>query len=114
MRIENLTKGTMIASDVRTADRFFTRLKGLLGTRQLPAGQGLLIRPCDSVHTFGMKYAIDVVFCNRENCVVKVVEQVEPGKITMCRAGKYVLELPIGTLKNSGTMKGDFLSFTCD
>ena len=110
MKVVNLTRNVILANEVRVADTFFARLKGLLGTACLPAGQGLIIQPCDSVHTFGMKYDIDVVFVDERQLVVKTVADMRPGRVAMGRAGKYVLELPAGTLANTCTAVGDCLS----
>lgn len=109
MRITNLTQNSLLANDARLADTFFSRLKGLLGTRRMLAGEGLVIRPCNSVHTFGMNYAIDVVFADAGHCVVKTVARLEPGRAVMCWDGRYAVELPAGTLAMTGTVIGDCL-----
>ena len=60
------------------ARSFLARLKGLIGRRGLPPGQGLLILRCNAIHTFFMRFAIDVTFYDRENRVVKTVRDVRP------------------------------------
>jgi uncharacterized membrane protein (UPF0127 family) len=112
MQIANITRNCLLANDARLADSFFTRLKGLLGARRLLTGEGLIIRPCNSVHTFGMKYAIDVVFADAGHRVLKTVASLEPGKAAMCRDGRYVVELPAGALAMSGTVIGDYLELS--
>lgn len=110
MEIANVTKGKILADRARAADSFFTRLRGLLGTRGLPAGEGLVIRPCNSVHTFGMSYAIDVVFAAADHRVVRTVAGLAPGRLAACRGSRYVVELPAGTLAATGTAAGDVLA----
>lgn len=110
MLIGNMSKDTVLASRARLADSFFTRLKGLLGTKGLEAGEGLVIRPCGSVHTFGMKYAIDVVFAAADHRVLKTVPGLGPGRMAACGGSRYVVELPAGTLAATATEAGDFLT----
>lgn len=111
MKIINQTKGAIISQQTRMADTFFSRLKGLLGTASLPEGQGLIIRPCNSIHTFGMRYDIDVLFVDGHNQVRKIVSAIAPGKIAMCRSSEYVIELPAGTAEATGTEIGDQLKW---
>jgi uncharacterized membrane protein (UPF0127 family) len=71
-------------------------------------GEGLLIRPCKGVHTFLMKFPIDVLFLDRENRVVKVVENLRPQRMTgLFFSSRSVLELPAGSLRASGTSAGN-------
>lgn len=112
MKIVNATKDNAeLAGRVMEADTFFRRLKGLLGTSGLPAGTALVIRPCNSVHTFGMAYSIDVIFADSGNKVVKIVSDLPPGRVTGCLAGRYAVELPAGTARQSKTAVGDRLTF---
>lgn len=111
MRIINQTKGVVVSHETRIADTFFSRLKGLLGTPSLPKGQGLLIRPCNSIHTFGMHYPIDVLFVDKKDRIVKIVSNIKPGKIAMCRQGAYVIELPSGTAELTDAELGDQLTW---
>lgn len=92
------------------ADNFFSRMKGLLGTRELPEGEGLLLKPCNSIHMFGMKYAIDAIFLSRDLEVVGLVESIQPGKISGYFKRAYMcLELPAGTIAKTGSQIGDRL-----
>jgi uncharacterized protein len=108
--ITNITKDSVLAQQARVADNFFSRLKGLLGSSSLPADTALVIRPCNSVHTFGMRYPIDVIFADAEHRVIKTVAGMGPGKVAFCRAGRYTVELPAGTLARDGTEAGDQLA----
>lgn len=80
----------IVSSPIRLATRFQDRVKGLLGS--LPSEEILLIAPCCSIHTFGMKYCIDVAFVNRSGCVMGVRRGVKPRKLIRCRNAYGVLE----------------------
>ena len=114
MIIENFTQNTIIASDAVLAKTFFVRLKGLLGTKKLDTGKGLVIRPCSSIHTVGMNYDIDVVFADSDDNVLKVVSNMAANRIALCRKSSYVIELPAGTIEATGTNVGDKISLICD
>ncbi|MBP2626284.1 MAG: hypothetical protein H6Q68_995 [Firmicutes bacterium] len=109
MCIKNRTKGTVVAEHVYSADTFWQRLKGLLGTSSLPIGHGLIIAPCSSVHTIGMNYPIDVLFVDGNHCIIKIVENMLPGKVSMASGSKYVVELPTGTARLAACSIGDSL-----
>lgn len=99
--------GRVIAARVRRAATHWTRLKGLLGTRGLPEGDGLWIVPCRQVHTVGMRYAIDVVFLDEAGRVVDVVRGLAPGRFSRrVVEATSVLELPAGTVERSGLVPG--------
>jgi len=88
-----------MASRVRVANTFTSRLKGLLGA-SLGADEGLLIAPCASVHTFGMAYPIDIVFLDKESRALALYHSLKPWRATRRVTGAIgVLELTAGTLK---------------
>ena len=109
MEVVNLTKGKNLARDARLADRFFTRLRGLLGTDYLLAGEGLVIRPCSSIHTFGMNYPIDIIFADADSRVIKTVACLGPWQVAACGGSRFVVELTAGMLAQTGTETGDRL-----
>ena len=80
-----------------------------MGTKCLPAEEALLIRPCSSIHTIGMKYPIDVLFMAADDRVLKIAASIAPGRAAMAMGSAYVLELPAGTAKRTGTVAGDQL-----
>lgn len=85
------------------------RAKGLLGTSSLPEGRALLIERARQVHTFGMKYPIDIIFCNRDMRVIDVLSAVVPMRLTPLRwRSRYVFEAAVGTTR--GVTTGDVLS----
>ncbi|HEY9683748.1 MAG TPA: DUF192 domain-containing protein [Oculatellaceae cyanobacterium] len=107
-RAFNQTKNCQLASDVLIADHFFARLKGLMFTKNLPAGRGLVIKPCTQIHMFWMNYALDVVFVDSNGVVVGLVERIAPGKISpMFRKATSCIELPEGTISDTRTTLGD-------
>ncbi len=111
VQIWNEDTETEIAHTCRVADNFFTRLKGLQGKKSLPDGEGLLIKPCNSVHTFGMKISIDVVFLSKENEVIYMMEKMPPRKISpIVKKAAAVLELPAGRLEQTPILKGQHLT----
>ncbi len=98
-------------SDVKVADTAPSRMRGLLGSKPLTIEQGLLITPCNSVHTFGMKYAIDVIFLNKKNYVIKIIKVMKPTRITGCFRASKVLEIAAGAADKNNIKKGDILSW---
>lgn len=79
------------------ADTAGSRMRGLLGRPPLEPGEGLLLVPCRAVHTFFMRYPIDVVFLDRELRVLRVCSRVRPWRLRACRRAQAVLELPAGS-----------------
>lgn len=109
-RITNVTRGTEIANKASLANNFFTRLRGLLGRAGLPTGGGLIIRPCNSVHCFGMKFVIDVLFVDKDGKVVHAIASMKPGAVSpIVRGAWQTIELPDGMIAATGTQTGDKL-----
>ncbi len=95
------------------ANNFFTRFKGLMGTRTLPAGGGLWIVPCNSIHMFFMKIPLDVIFLDKNHNVVHLIENIKPWRVSKIVAKAHsVIELPVGTIANSRTIVGDKMDIT--
>lgn len=112
----NVTRGRVLGTWISVADRWWQRLRGLLGRSPLSAGAGLLLQPCRAVHMFGMRYAVDVAFLDRRGSVVAVYHRLAPGQRSRWHKGAaYALELPAGTLAMTGTREGDRLAWDlCD
>lgn len=107
-RFTNITRATAVAESTRVADNFFTRFRGLLWSPPLKPGEGLWIKPCNQIHMFGMAYAIDVVFLDKELRVVATVHEIGPGRMSkMYGKAHSVLELPAGVIEASQTAVGD-------
>lgn len=81
------------------ARTFWQRMRGLIGRPSLNAGEGLLISPCSSVHTFGMKYSLDLVFLNMKGRVIKLVADLRPYKFAGCLGASHVLEMSAGSIE---------------
>jgi uncharacterized protein len=94
------------------ADRTLPRLRGLLGTDKLNENQGLWIMACGSVHTFGMRYAIDVLYLNRQHTILKVVQQLLPNRLSGCLKASQVIELAGGVTAQLGIKTGMKLSLS--
>ena len=92
----------MVVERLLVADGPFSRMRGLLGRRSLPDGEGLLIRPAPSVHTFFMRFPIDVVFLDRELSVVAVRPEVRPWRTAGARGAKVTLEIAAGEAARLG------------
>lgn len=102
----------MLASDARVADSFLARLVGLLATKAdaFQKGKGLLISPCNQIHMFGMKYAIDVVFMDKSGVVVGLCKSIAPGAASRPFGKAHeCLELPSGVISDTGTVEGDLI-----
>ncbi len=116
VRVENQTRGTELAARCEIADNILTRVRGLLGRATLEKGAALWIEPCPSVHMFGMKFAIDVLFLSREGRVVDWTENLAPGAYYVAKPwqdgaqkikAQIAIELPAGTLKDQQVERGD-------
>ena len=112
MRILNSSQKTVIAQNASLADTPLSRLQGLLGRKDFPTGEALVITQCRSIHMMFMHFAIDVIFADKEKRVVGVVKDIRPFSLSpyFWRAF-YAIELPVGTIALSKTCVGDELGF---
>jgi uncharacterized protein len=94
---------------LRVARSFAQRAIGLLATRSLPPAEGLLIVPCRSIHTFGMRYAIDALFVDRQGSVLAMHPRLSPWRIASCAAAVAVLELAAGAAQRAELRVGSRL-----
>ncbi len=106
-KVLNVTRGTVLATQLTKAHTGATRNKGLLGRESLLPGEGLWIAPCESVHTFFMRFPIDLVYLDRKLKVRKVRHSVGAWRLSACLAAYSVLELPAGTAAATRTVRGD-------
>ena len=100
-----------MADRAEVADTSAKRRTGLLKHTGLAPGEGLWIVPCEGVHTFAMKFTIDVVFLNRKHKILKIRPNMVKRRIALSLLAHSVLELPAGTLEETGTQRGDQLEF---
>ncbi len=115
MPIINLTKGGKLAQKVTVADNLLARLTGLLGTVRPDPQKALYLTPCAGVHTFGMKYPIDVVFLDGQGKVVRLFQNLPPNRMTkVIPSAKSALELPPDTIAAHAIQTGDCLKVITD
>jgi uncharacterized membrane protein (UPF0127 family) len=107
--VRNQTRNTVLGEAVEVADTSEKRRVGLLKHARLDPGTGLWIVPCESVHTFFMKFPIDLVYLDRKRKVRKVRHAVPAWRLSACLTAHSILELPAGTAEKSGTQPGDEL-----
>jgi uncharacterized membrane protein (UPF0127 family) len=103
--------GKPIAGEIALAKDMWSRFWGLMGRKRLADGSGLLLTPCSSVHTFFMRFPIDVIFLDRESRVVKVVDSMKPWRTALGGGGKDALELNAGEASRLGIQPGDRILF---
>jgi uncharacterized membrane protein (UPF0127 family) len=103
--------GVVVCEECLVAATPFARMRGLLGRRSLPSGQGILLRPAASVHTFFMRFSIDVVFLDDELRVVGIASDLPPWRAAGKRGARAVLELPAGECARRGLQVGDTVRF---
>lgn len=112
LEVMNRVRGTVLATRLEVADSPPKRSKGLLGRNGLAPGEGLWIIPCESVHTFFMRFPIDLVYLDRKNTIKKVRIAVGPWRMSACLTAHSVLELPAGTIRETQSQPGDLLEFS--
>jgi uncharacterized protein len=109
LRATNRTRDQVLASHADIADTSARRRTGLLKHTGLAPGEGLWIVPCEGVHTFRMKFTIDVIFLSKKRTVLKLRPDMVRGRLAICLRAHSVLELPAGTIQSTGTQVGDQL-----
>ncbi len=109
LQVTNVTRGTVLATRLEAAHTGAKRRKGLLGRDGLAAGEGLWIAPCESVHTFFMRFPIDLVYLDREKRIKKARSAVGPWRLSACLSAHSILELPAGTIEKTRSERGDTL-----
>jgi uncharacterized membrane protein (UPF0127 family) len=111
MKILNKTNGVILAQKADIADSVFARAKGLLRRKDLLSGEGLVLKPCNSIHTFFMRFPIDVLFVSKEGQVIETIASLKPFRITAVYfRSAFVIELPSGTINSTSTQKEDLIS----
>lgn len=112
VKIINSNNDKMVGDKIKVADSFVKRFRGLMLSKELKDGEGMLIKPCNSIHMMFMKYAIDAIFLDSENRVKAIYENLKPWTgITKIHSDvKSVLELKSGSAKQSGISTGNILT----
>lgn len=110
MIIRNETRGTILAPKAVRAASFVSRLVGLLNRASLEQGEGLILDPSNSIHSFFMRFSFDAIFVDKTDKVVGIIESMRPFRISpVFFSSKITIELPSGTIKASATAIGDII-----
>lgn len=110
MKLINQTKNTVLAEEAVVANTFFSRIKGLLGRREFNNGEALILKPCVSIHTFFMRFPIDVLFVGKDSKVIKATSSLKPSRITSIYFNAtFAIELPAGIIQSTATCEGDLI-----
>lgn len=110
VQVQNLTRGQMLVERGRVANTFWARLRGLMGSKPLAPGEGLLIVPCQSIHTHFMRFPIDVLYVSVAREVTGLEQALPPWRFGRWhRRAHFAIELPAGTIARTGTRLGDRL-----
>jgi uncharacterized membrane protein (UPF0127 family) len=103
----------VLGKRIALADRWWYRLRGLIGRSELEVGEGLVLRPCRAVHMAWMSFPLDIVFLDSRGRVVATYHGLPPGARTRWHSEALdALELPAGTLVRTGTVNGDMIVYT--
>jgi len=108
-QLVNLTRGTVVATRLEGAFDSASRKQGLLGRDGLDGERALVIAPCSGVHTFFMRFPIDVLFVARDGRIKKVSRSVAPWRVALSLGAFAVVEGAAGMVDRSGTLPGDQL-----
>lgn len=114
MRVFNQTRNALLITHGRLANTFWLRLRGLLGVAGLQQGEGLILAGEKSIHTFFMRFPIDVIYVDKDYKVIRTDPNMVPYRLgPFVGQSAYVLEMPVGTIANTATTVGDYLKFEC-
>lgn len=105
----------IITDNAQRADNFFTRFKGLMFVKEIEDNYALHITPCNQIHMLNMRFALDVIYLDENGRVVKIDENVQPGKICKTvRNAKSVIEMKASAAAKLGINQGDVLEMTAE
>ncbi len=112
MKVINQTRNLILSDDARLANTVLSRVRGLLGKKMLPKGQALVIRPCNAIHTFFMRFSIDCLFLDKDSRVVKFIPAVKPFRISPIVFGAVTtIEFSAGAVGPDSVSRGDLITF---
>ena len=107
MVLVNATRQAVLSDRCHFANTVWKRMIGLLNRRSFVPGEGLLLDRCYGVHTFGMRFPIDLLFLDQDLRVIRAVRALAPFRTCAVKRAVYVLELPVGAVDRTGTSEGD-------
>ncbi|HEY4685925.1 MAG TPA: DUF192 domain-containing protein [Dehalococcoidia bacterium] len=112
MIVRNADRDTILGEAIEVAATAVNRVKGLLGRECLEDGQGLFFEHCSSLHTFFMRFPVDIIYVDKSGKVLKAAADVKPFKLVAAPLrAYYAIELPLGAIRRSNTRVGDHLRF---
>lgn len=112
VQIFNATKEAVIAREAQLAASLGQRMKGLLGKKSLSADEALILKPCCSIHTFFMRFAIDVLFLDKNMRIIRLIQNMSPSRLSpIVWASCMAIELPAGKISQTNTHVGDRVEF---
>lgn len=115
LSLRNRRTGASLAVGLQTAHSFWRKGIGLLGEAGLPAGEGLYIEPCNSIHSLFMRFPFDAVFVDKRWRVVHLIHEMKAFRVSpVVWKAHGVVELPAGTARRTDTMVGDQLELVAD
>lgn len=110
LKLINKSKKNIIVENLFLADSIWSRTKGLMGKKDLAEEEGLLLVPCNSVHSMFMRFPIDLLFLDRELNIIRIIEKFKPWRATpMFRDCRQVVELKAGVALKKGVSVRDEL-----
>lgn len=111
IKLINTSSGQVIGDKIVYANGIYKRFIGLMGKKNLEKNEGIFLTPCNSIHMMFMKFPIDIIFLDRKNKIIHITENIQPWKISkVIFKAQSVLEVPIGTVKETKSKIGDSLS----
>lgn len=112
VQIFNVTRGVVIAQKAVLASSLGQRMKGLLGRSSLSLNEALILKPCASLHTFFMRFAIDVLFLDKDLQIIRLIQNMPPYRLSpIIWSSKMAIELPAGKISQTNTRIGDRIEF---
>ena len=112
LRVVNESRQSVLGTRIRMADTLASRMRGFLLRPRPAAGEGLFLAPCRGIHTYGMRFPLDILMIDDAGTVVAAHPAMEPGHRTpVYRQAHFALELPSGAISATGTAVGDRLSW---
>ena len=112
VQILNVSKGAVIAQQARLASSLGQRMKGLLGQDSLSASEALILKPCSAIHTFFMRFSIDVLFLDKNMQIIRLFRNMPPNRLSPTIWGsKIAIELPAGKTSQTNTQIADIIEF---
>lgn len=112
MKLYNSSRNTILAEKIELAENFISRSIGLLSKQEISEDEALIIKPCCSIHTFFMKFAIDVIFVDKNNKVIAIKQNIKPNKLSpIYLKSNYVVEMKAFNTLNKIEI-GDELNFS--